>query len=66
LRLDTKFVLIHIIEEQNGTEYRGLTNTLRSNEMHIAIELNFCVWHMGTINEYDLIEVSHLWPPRQC
>ena len=66
LCLDAQLAFIYIVEEQDGTEQRGFSNALGTDEMHVAIELYLCVWHVGTIDEYDFIEVSHLLRLRLC
>ena len=66
LCLDAQLAFIYIVEEQDGTEQRRFSNALGTDEMHVAIELYLCVWHVGTIYEYDFIEVSHLSRLRLC
>ena len=66
LRFDAQLTLVHIVEEQDCTKQSGFTHTLCTYEMYVAIELNLSVWHMGTIDKYDFIEVSHLLRLRLC
>ena len=66
LCLDAKLALVHIIEEQDGAKQSGFAYTLCADKMHIAVKLNLCVWHMGTIDKYDFIKVSHLLRLRLC
>ena len=66
LRFDAQLALVHIVEEQDCTKQSGFTHTLCNDEMYVAIEFDLCVWHVGTIDEYDLIEVSHLLRLRLC
>ena len=66
LRFDAQLALVHIVEEQDCTKQSGFTHTLCTDEMYVAIEFDLCVWHVGTIDEYDLIEVSHLLRLRLC
>ncbi len=56
---DAQAQLVGIIKEQDGTEQGTLAHALGSDEMHIAIELYLGVWDVGTIQEYDFIQISH-------
>ena len=66
LRLDAQLALVHIIEEQDGTEQRRFSNALGTDKMHVAVELYLCVGHVGAVDEYDFIEVSYLSRLRLC
>ena len=59
MRTDAETLLVGIVEEEDGAEDCRLANSLRTDEMHVAVEVYLGVLYIGTINENNLIQVSH-------
>ena len=63
---DSEPLRIGVVKEKNSPEQRTLSYTLRTNEMHVSVQLNLGIRDMRTIQENYFIQVSHLVPLLLC
>ena len=63
LPADPEVHLVTGIEEQDRTKHRALSNTLRTNQMHIPVQAYFPVTDVRAVYKYNLTELSHRRPP---
>ena len=63
LPADAQVHLVPRIEKQDGTEHGALSNTLRTNQMHIPVQAYLPVTDVGAVHKYNSTELSHRRPP---
>ena len=62
---DAEFQLIGIVKKEQSTKQRTLPHSLRTDKMHISIQLHLCIRNMGTVQKNNFTQVSHFaLPPK--
>ena len=61
---DAELLLVGIVEKQNSAKDGGLSHTLCTYEVYVAVEVNLGIAYVGTVDKHNLIQVSHRSPPR--